>query len=134
MNRGEFLRGAAAAGVLLATAPDAFARRLGGTPVALVTADTEGYVAVVGLSEGRVVQRIATPAGPRSIQAVGRTAVVGHTAGGSVTLVDGPDLRARRVLRGFGEPRYTAGGADGRVAYVTDSARGGRTSAGLRGT
>jgi hypothetical protein len=124
VNRREFLRGAAASGLLLAAAPDAFARRLGGTPVALVTADTEGYVAVVGLSEGRLVQRIATPAGPRSIQSVGRTAVVAHTGGGAVSLVDGPDLRVRRVLRGFGAPRYTAAGPDGRLAYVTDSARG----------
>jgi DNA-binding beta-propeller fold protein YncE len=124
VNRREFLRGAAASGLLLATAPDAFARRLGGTPVALVTADTEGYVAVVGLSEGRLVRRIATPAGPRSIQNVGRTAVVAHTGGGAISLVDGPDLRVRRVLRGFGAPRYTAAGPDGRLAYVTDSALG----------
>jgi DNA-binding beta-propeller fold protein YncE len=118
------LRGAAGAALALTAAPDALARRFGGTPVALVTADTEGYVAVVGLSEGRVVQRIATPAGPRSIQTVGRTAVVAHTEGGAVTLVDGLDLRVRRVLRGFGAPRYTAAGPDGRIAYVTDSARG----------
>ena len=124
MNRREFLHGAAAATALLATAPDAFARRLGGTPVALVTADTEGYVAVVRLTDGRIAGRIATLAGPRSIQTVGRTAVVAHTEGGSVTLVDGPDLRVRRVLRGFGEPRYTAAGRDGRIAYVTDSKRG----------
>jgi len=123
VNRRDFLTGAAGAGVLLATAPDAFARRFGGTPVALVTADTEGYVAVVGLGAGRVLQRIATPAGPRSIQTVGRTAVVAHTGGGAVTLVDGEDLRLRRVLRGFGAPRYTAAGRDGRIAYVTDSAR-----------
>jgi hypothetical protein len=124
VNRREFLGGAAAAGLLLGAAPDAFARRFGGTPVALVTADTEGYVAVVGLSEGRVVRRIATPAGPRSIQSVGRTAVVAHTGGGAVSLVDGPELRVRRVLRGFGAPRYTAGGRDGGIAYVTDSDRG----------
>lgn len=124
MNRRELLHGAAAAGLLLAAAPDALARHLGGTPVALVTADTEGHVAVVGLSEGRVMQRIATPGGPRSIQTVGRTAVVAHTDGAAVTLVDGPGLRVRRVLRGFGAPRYTAAGPDGRIAYVTDSARG----------
>jgi DNA-binding beta-propeller fold protein YncE len=124
VNRCEFLRGAAAAGLVLAVTPEALARRFGGTPVALVTADTEGHVAVVGLSEGRVVQRISTAAGPRSIQTVGRTAVVAHTESGAVTLIDSPDLRIRRILRGFGAPRYTAAGRDGRIAYVTDSERG----------
>ena len=124
MNRREFLGSAAAAGVLLATAPEALARRLGGLPVALVTADTDAHVAVVGLSDGRLRRRIATAAGPRSIQSAGRTAVVAHTGGGAVTLVDGPDLAVRRVLRGFGAPRYTASAPDGRIAYVTDSARG----------
>jgi hypothetical protein len=124
VNRREFLGAAAAAGLLLGTAPEAFARRFGGTPVALVTADTEGHIVVAGLSEARLLRKIATPAGPRSIQSVGRTAVVGHTGGGAVTLVDGPDLRVRRVLGGFGAPRYTAAGRDGRVAYVTDSALG----------
>ena len=124
MNRREFLRGAAAAGLIVTTTPDALARRFGGIPVGLVTADAESHVAVVRLTDGRIMRRIATPAGPRSIESVGRTAVVAHTGGGSVTLLDGPDLRIRRVLRGFGAPRYTAAGADGRVAYITDSARG----------
>jgi DNA-binding beta-propeller fold protein YncE len=124
VKRRDFLGGAAVVGFLLATAPEALARRLGGTPVALVTADTEAHVAVVGLSDGRLLRRIATAAGPRSIQSAGRTAVVAHTGGGAVTLVDGPNLRVRRLLRGFGAPRYTAAGPDGRIAYVTDSARG----------
>ena len=124
MNRRDFLGCTAAAGVLLVVAPDALARRLGGLPVALVTADTESHVAVVRLTDGRVQRRIATLAGPRSIESAGRTAVVAHTGGGAVSLIDGPDLRVRRVLRGFGAPRYTAGAADGRLAYVTDSARG----------
>jgi DNA-binding beta-propeller fold protein YncE len=112
------------ASLLLAAAPDAFARRFGGLPVALVTADTQAHIAVVRLTDGRLQRKIATPAGPRSIESVGRTAVVGHTGGGAVSLVDGPDLKVRRVLRGFGAPRYTAGGREGRIAYVTDSARG----------
>jgi hypothetical protein len=124
VNRCEFLGGAATASLLLAAAPDAFARRFGGLPVALVTADTEAHIAVIRLTDGRLARKIATPAGPRSIESVGRTAVVAHTGGGAVSLVDGPDLKVRRVLRGFGAPRYTAGGRDGRVAYVTDSARG----------
>jgi hypothetical protein len=124
VDRRQFLGTTVSAGVLLAIAPDAFARRFGGLPVALVTADTEAHVAVVRLTDGRLIRRLATLAGPRSIEAVGRTAVVAHTGGGAVSLVDGPGLKLRRVLRGFGAPRYTAAGGDGTVAYVTDSARG----------
>ena len=120
MDRRAFLAGA----LLLAAAPEAFARRLSGVPTALVTADTEAHVAVVRLTDGRVIRRLATAAGPRSIETVGGTAVVAHTEGGSVTLIDCLTLKVRRVLRGFGAPRYTATGAGGRVAYVTDSARG----------
>jgi DNA-binding beta-propeller fold protein YncE len=124
VDRTEFLRSTAAAGLLLAAAPDAFARRFSGIPVALVTADAEAHVAAIRLTDGRLLRTIATPAGPRSIETVGRTAVVAHTDGGAVSLLDVPGLRMRRVLRGFGAPRYTAA-ADGRnIAYVTDSARG----------
>ena len=124
MNRREFLTAAAAAPVLLGYAPDAFARRFGGRPVALVTADTEARVTAVHLTSGRIYRHIPTLAGPRSIETVGDTAVVAHTSEGAVSLIDAADLRVRRVLHGFGAPRYTAAGRDGRVAYVTDSARG----------
>jgi anti-sigma-K factor RskA len=63
MTRREFLALALAAPVALA-APAAFARRLGGTPVALVTADSEEHVAAIDLSTGRIVKRIPTLAGP----------------------------------------------------------------------
>ncbi len=119
MDRRRFLAGAAA----LVVAPQAFARRAGGTPVALVTADAEAHVAAVELASGRIVRRIATLEGPRSIQSVFSTrSVVAHTTEGAVTLLDGLDRR--RVLRGFEEPRYTAMGTDGKQAYVTDSRRG----------
>jgi hypothetical protein len=124
VNRREFLGATAGVGLVLASGPEAFARRFGGLPVALVTADTESHVAAIRLTDGRFQRKVATPAGPRSIEAVGRTAIVAHTGSGAISLVDGPDLAVRRVLRGFGAPRYTAGGRDGRVAYVTDSARG----------
>jgi DNA-binding beta-propeller fold protein YncE len=124
VDRREFLGGAAAAGLLLTFAPDALARRFGGTPYALVTGDTEGRVAAVLLHGGRIERSIATLDGPRSIESVGRTAVVCHTTEGAVSLLDALDLRVRRVVRGFGQPRYVAGGRGGRIAYVTDSARG----------
>jgi hypothetical protein len=119
VDRRAFLAGTAA----LALAPSAFARRLGGTPVALVTADTEAHVAAVELATGRVIKRIRTLEGPRSIESVfASRSVVAHTSEGALTLLDG--LEKRRVLHGFEEPRYTAMGTDGKQAYVTDSKRG----------
>jgi YVTN family beta-propeller protein len=117
MNRREFVVAAAA----LAVAPDALARPWGGTPVALVTADLESRIVAVHLGTGAVIGSIPTLPGPRSIERVGETAVVAHTAHGAVSLVDGPGLRVRRVLRSFEEPRYTAASPDGRYAFVSDS-------------
>src|SRR5437773_276250 len=111
MNRREFLAAAAAV---------SFTLRSGAAhPLALVTADTESAVVLVDPFAGRVLRRIATRPDPRSIERVGETAVVTHTAIGEVTLLRG--LEIAHVLRGFGEPRYTAGAPDGRHAFVTDS-------------
>ena len=101
MNRLEFLLAAAAAPAAL-RAP----------PLSYVTADLESHVAVVDLASGRVRRRIATAAGPRSIERVGDRYVVAHTSVGKVTVL-GVDVLD------FDEPRYTVG--DGRFAYVTDS-------------
>jgi DNA-binding beta-propeller fold protein YncE len=121
MNRRDFLAAAVALPLTLRSVPEALA---GGTPVALVTADTQSRVAVVELSSGRIVRSIPTLAGPRSVESVsGKIGVVCHTSQGAVSLIDGPALRVTHVLRGFGEPRYTAAGPDGRHAFVTDSAR-----------
>jgi DNA-binding beta-propeller fold protein YncE len=116
VDRRQFLAGAAA----LATAPRALAG--GASPLVLATADLEAHVVVLDGATGRVLRRIRTPAYPRSVETVGRRAVVAHSELGLVTVLD-----ARRVLhaiRGFGEPRYTAAHPDGRHAYVTDAARG----------
>ena len=124
MNRREFL----VAGVSLA--PLAGCGRLlpvvaAREPVALVTADTEAHVAVVSLGTHRVVRRVRTIEGPRSIQSgPGSTAVVGHSAAGAVTLLEGRPPRVRRVLRGFSQPRYSVFAPDGRHAFVTDSGNG----------
>jgi DNA-binding beta-propeller fold protein YncE len=49
------------------------------------------------------------------------TALVAHTALGRLSLVESAELHVRKVVDGFGAPRYTAG--RGLLAYVTDSAR-----------
>jgi len=94
-------------------------------PLALVTADQDGFVAVVDLARRRVARRIATLDGPRSVESrAGAGALVGHAAAGAVTLLDGSPLRVRRVLRGFGEPRYAAIAPGGGHAFATDAGHG----------
>jgi hypothetical protein len=118
MDRRGFLLGAA--GFVLAPRP----RTAPSRRVALVTADLESRLVAVELPGGRVLRHVPTLQFPRSIQRVGETAVVAHFDIGALTLVDIATLATTHVLRGFGEPRYTAGHADGRHAYVTDAVRG----------
>src|SRR5206468_1381441 len=92
--------------------------------LALVTADEESRLVAVELPGGRVHRYVRTLPKPRSIEAVGPMAVVAHSEIGAVSLVRGATLEVEHVLRGFGEPRYTAGHPDGRVAYVSDARRG----------
>ena len=116
MNRRQFVVAAAS----LFVAPRALAKTRG--PVALVTADEESQLVVVDLESGRIIRHVPTPSSPRSIEAVGDTAVVAHSELGAVSLVRRE--RVVRVLHGFGEPRYTAAHPDERHAYVTDAERG----------
>jgi DNA-binding beta-propeller fold protein YncE len=121
MDRRQFVVGAVTLPISLRATARALA---GGDPVALVTADTQARIAVVELSTGKIIRSIPTPPGPRSVESVsGRIGVVCHTAHGAVSLIDGPTLRLRRVLKGFDEPRYTAAAPNGRHAFVSDSGR-----------
>jgi DNA-binding beta-propeller fold protein YncE len=121
MDRRSFLL----AGAALAFAPRglAAAGRSRGW-VGLATADLQARLVAVDLASGAVLEHVPTVAYPRSIETVGATAVVGHPETGTVTLVDGASRRITHVLRGFGEPRYTAAHPDGRHAFVTDAGRG----------
>ena len=112
MDRAAFLLAVAAAPSVLRRPPSS---------LALVTADTEARLAVVDLDVGAVRSHVETRPGPRSIERVGETAVVAHTVLGELSLVDTRTLQLRHVLRGLAEPRYTAGTARGRLAFVTDS-------------
>ena len=121
MNRRDFIVAAVGVPLTLRAAATALA---GGTPVALVTADTQSRVAVVELSTGKVLRSIHTLAGPRSIETVsGIAAVICHTVQGAVSIIDGPRLVVRHVLHDFDEPRYTAAAPTGRHAFITDSGR-----------
>lgn len=122
MDRREFVLAAAAAPVALALDAPAFATRLGGDPVVLVTADLESHVVVLDLSTARTLARIRTAEGPRSIEGVhGRLAVIAHTEYGLVSLLDARAREVRAELDVFAEPRYTAVHPDRAIAYVTDS-------------
>lgn len=126
MDRRELLLGAAAVSLSALLPGELRAARTGGTPTALVTADLQAHVAALDLSTGRVLRRIRTLPGPRSIESTGMTwAIVAHTAFGAVSIIDGVALEVIHVIRGLGEPRYTAI-REGRrpLAYVTDSKRG----------
>jgi DNA-binding beta-propeller fold protein YncE len=119
VDRRSFLAGAAA----LALAPKSLAEAQG-RPLALVTADLEARLVVVDLASGRIRRYVRTLPQPRSIETVGAYAVVAHSEIGVVTVVHGGTQAIAHVLRGFGEPRYTAAHPDGRHAYVTDAKRG----------
>lgn len=122
MDRREFLA-AAAAPLVLGAVPAAFARRGGGVPVALVTADLESSVVVVALPTGRILRRLATPPGPRAIEGFPLGALVAHTQSGVVSLIDAITLDVGEVGGPFAAPRYAAVDANGQYAYVTDSER-----------
>ena len=130
MDRRQFLAAAGSGTLAFAFAPAGFASRLGARwPRILVTADLESHVVVLDLEAGRVVSRVPTAAGPRSIESVdGSTVVVGHTEIGVVSLLVSATGSAmgfglRGELDDFGAPRYTAVHPNRRLAYVTDSAR-----------
>ena len=122
MDRRRFLLAAAsvplslALGSRLATASP-FA------PVALVTADLESHVVLLDLGSARVVGRIRTAPGPRSIERVATdAALVAHTQHGLVSILDARERAVRLELGEFSAPRYTAAHPVRLLAYVTDSA------------
>jgi hypothetical protein len=115
VNRREFL-------ALAAAVPFAVRMPAAAGPLALVTCDFESRLAVVDLGGRRVLRHIATPPGPRSVELVGRRAVVAHWDVGALSIVDAH--RVRHVVHGLDAPRYTAAHPDGVHAFVTDSGHG----------
>src|ERR687887_142450 len=98
--------------------------RGGGSPVALVTAETQNALLAISLPDGRVLKRLRMPADPQNVAVVGGTrAVVVSPRAGAVTVVSTPSLQIVRVLRGFVSPHIVIATADFRGAYVTDPMR-----------
>ena len=104
-------------------AATARARVMGGTPVALVTAESENEVLAVSLPGGRVLRRVHV-SDPESIAAdpSGQAAVVSPE--GTVTLLDWRSLKVLAVLHGFRSPQIAAITPDGQWVYVSDAATG----------
>lgn len=124
MNRRSFLVAAAAFPVSLAIPRRVRAGGIPDLPFALVTADLDAHVCAVDLVTGRILGRIPTELGPRSIEAVGGgSALVAHTEIGRISVIDARSLSVRAVLDGFEAPRYAAAHPTRALVYVTDSAR-----------
>ena len=99
--------------------------RGGGSPVALVTAETQNALLAISLPSGHVLKRLPMPADPENVAVVGaKWAVVVSPRAGAVTVVSTPSLRIVRVLRGFVNPHIVTATADFRGAYVTDDGSG----------
>jgi DNA-binding beta-propeller fold protein YncE len=106
--------------------PASNAAQLGGTPVALVTAETQNRLLVVDLSSGRVMDRLRMPADPQNVETTpsNDAGAVVSTRTGVVTLLALPSLRVRKTLTGFVSPHIAAFSPRGGYLYVTDDARG----------
>lgn len=108
----------AVAGLLLA--PTA---RAGGSPVALVTAETANAVLAVSLPDGKVLRRVHIR-DPQSIAALQSGPAVVVSPSGTVTILAWHSLRVLKVFRSFRSPQIAAITPDGEWAYVTDAATG----------
>jgi DNA-binding beta-propeller fold protein YncE len=111
---------------VLAVPAGSHAAPQGGTPVALVTAESENALLVVDLDSRKVVRRLPMPADPENVETNGTdsAAAVVSTRAGAVTLLSLPRLRVRRTIRGFASPHIAAFSPSGRYLYVTDDTRG----------
>jgi DNA-binding beta-propeller fold protein YncE len=126
MNRRDLLIAAAAAPAAFAFAPSVRAASRGGNTLALVTADSEDRILAVRLSDMRTIGALAVPHLPHGIEAVDllSAALVLSEASGTITVIDAPVPRVRRVLEGFSGPRYATGDPHDRYAYVSDDRAG----------
>lgn len=109
---------------LVTLAPgSASAHVAGGTPVALVTAESENEVLAVSLPGGKVLRRVHLP-DPQTIAAGPPRYAVVVSPEGAVTLLDQRTLKVLAVLHGFRSPQVAAITPDDEWAYVTDAATG----------
>jgi len=120
--------------ILPVPAASSHAASQGGTPVALVTAESENALLVVDLDSRKVTRRLPMPADPENVEtnSTDSAAAVVSSRAGAVTLLSLPQLGIRRTIRGFGSPHIAAFSPSGRYLYVTDDARGQLVVIGVR--
>jgi DNA-binding beta-propeller fold protein YncE len=107
----------------LALAGSGSARTAGGSPVALVTAETENEVLAVSLPGGKVLRRVHLH-DPQTIAAGAAGPAVVVSPSGTVTILAWRSLHVLAVLSDFRSPQIAAITPDGKWAYVTDAASG----------
>lgn len=115
----------AALAVVAIAAVSGSSARGGGSPVALVTAETENALLAVSLPSGALVRRIPLPADPQNVVVdVAHKAVVVSARGHAVTVLSARTLKVLAVLRAFVNPHLAALSPNGRWAFVTDDGSG----------
>ena len=107
-----------------ALASGASGRPSGGTPIALVTAETENELLAVSLPPHRVLARVHVPADPQNVAVLAGSAVVVVSTRSHAVTVLTPELKIVRIFRSFRTPHLAAIGSDGKHAYVTDDGKG----------
>jgi YVTN family beta-propeller protein len=101
------------------------AARGGGSPVALVTAETENAVLAVSLPSGALARRIPVPADPQNVVLdTARKAIVVSARGHAVTVLSARTLKVLKIMRAFVNPHLAALSPNGRWAFVTDDGSG----------
>jgi DNA-binding beta-propeller fold protein YncE len=109
--------------VALALAGGGSARTAGGSPVALVTAETQNELLAVSLPGGKVLRRVHLH-DPETIAAGVAGPALVISPSGTVTILAWRSLRVLTVLHGFRSPQIAAITPGGRWAYITDSTSG----------
>ena len=108
----------------VAAIPSSNAARLGRSPIALVTSETQNRLLAVDTHRGRLIKSLPMPADPENVEAYAGQAAVVSTRAGAVTFLDPRTLQIQRVVRGFGAPHIAAFAPGGDYLFVTDDARG----------
>jgi DNA-binding beta-propeller fold protein YncE len=96
----------------------------GGSPVAMVTSESQNELLAVSLPDGIVLRRLRVPAGPENVEAGAGPVVVVSSKARAVSIYAWRTLRLIRRFTGFRDPHLVALGPSGEWAYVTDDATG----------
>ena len=117
-------RAALVLAALLLGAPSAVARVSGGTPVALVTAETENQLIAVEFPQGKVLRRVTVAADPENVVADQKNGGRGQPWLRRGHAPRCADAAGAEVASRFRRTSPRGAYADGKWAFVTDDPRG----------